>query len=390
MATYTQDYTRLGDNKKLLRSMLGQNMQPIQGANLGTALGKILTSYFLAKGMGEADRGMTSAMQGQQDSDKLDMSRALGAYREDTPHDYDRFPGEAPIEGLKDIGTGQNRDAMVQSMMGANNPAYVASGLNALLAQPKDSRPEKQKLYEEAVMQGYEGTLFDFLKATGSKALNINNIPTPSPGWDNVYDDQNRLISQKIIPGGPADIKAKEKEAEVKAAEEAQVQSNFLAETKKTEMLAQIDKARENNTFWTTGMLGKISTFWSSSDARYQEKLLERIQGEVALDRLSQAQQASKTGGVFGSLQKAELELLKNSIAALEVGMSKENMELGLNEIRDHIIKFDAAMKLANDFEYSDLAGFGKWDDNAINPETGEKGGIELLNDFGEIIGYYR
>jgi len=236
--------------------------------------------------------------------------------------------------------------------------------------------PDKQRLYEFAKNNdGYTGSFEDFLKMTQGKGVQINNLPSLKEGQQYDFRPDGTLRGIVTVPGS-------DREAEQIAAEEQGKIKTELNTQARMEFLGEIDKARKNNTFWTTGMLGKLSTFWSGSDAAYQERLLERIQGEVALDRLSQAQAASKTGGVFGSLQKAELDLLKNSIQALEVGMSEEQMRIGLDGIKEHRLKWDGYNELWNDPE-AKSRGFARFGSLV----EGNK--IEMLNESNQVIGYY-
>jgi len=92
------------------------------------------------------------------------------------------------------------------------------------------------------------------------------------------------------------------------------------------------------------------------------------------LNRLAEAQAASKTGGVFGSLQREELELLKNSLQALKVGMSQEQMEIGLNGLKEHRLKWEGYQKLWNDPAAMErgFGGFGQY--------LPDDGGVEILD----------
>jgi hypothetical protein len=239
------------------------------------------------------------------------------------------------------------------------------------------------KMYEIAQGQGYPGTFMDFLAATKTKGVTINNIPRTDPGYRNVFNPEGHVTHQELIPGSPAADKAEQDRIENEAAQVTANQSKFVAQMSNDEFLANIDKALDNNTFWTTGMLGQILSNFGGRDAFFQEKVLERIQGKVALDRLAQAQAASKTGGVFGALQKAELDLLKNSIAALQVGMNEEQMEMGLNEIKAHTLKWEGYQEM--------------WDVDGFSEKDGKRGsfgeltdkGVEVFDRDGKIMGYY-
>jgi len=90
----------------------------------------------------EAERGRLV----KQDKNDLAraMSESLGAYRGDTPYQMSQdkmFPGEQPIEGLRNKGTGQNVNAMAQAMMGSGREELMGPGLKALMAQQGGEGP---------------------------------------------------------------------------------------------------------------------------------------------------------------------------------------------------------------------------------------------------------
>jgi hypothetical protein len=313
----------------------------------------------------------------------------MSAYRGDTPYEADTFPGEDPIQGLYNKGQGQNRMALAESMGASKYKDLQAAGLGTLLQEPSapdDPRTSLEKQLQAAGLTpgtpAYAKAITDYLSKDGG--VQITNAATTVPGYTLNYDAEGRPVSMTPTPGGPVDMEMRQK-AEAAQLEQQQAAQEFEKnQVKNTEFLNQIDKALDNNTFWTTGMVGKVLSFWSGSDASYQAKLLERIQGETALNRLAEAQAASKTGGVFGSLQKEELNLLKNSLQALEVGMSADQMEQGLNGLKEHRLKWEGYQKM--------------WDANASNgrgdliPEAKERnfggfgrylpdeGGVEILD----------
>ena len=133
---FQEDYTQAKRRQDLLRSMFQQNLQPQRRPGLASTLGRALAAYMMSKDMGKADSQMSQAAQGQQDSRKMDMANVLSAYRQDTPYQMDSselFPGESPIAGLKDMGTGQDRNAMVQAMMATNDPNIQNRGMDAMI-----------------------------------------------------------------------------------------------------------------------------------------------------------------------------------------------------------------------------------------------------------------
>ena len=137
--TYQQDFTKAKSRQDLLKSMFQQNLQPQRRPGLASTLGRALAAYMMSKDIDKQNFHMDTAAQGQQDSRNMDMANVLSAYRQDTPYEADLFPGEAPIEGLRNMGTGHDREAMVEAMMGANDPNIQNTGMNAMLSSKSAS-----------------------------------------------------------------------------------------------------------------------------------------------------------------------------------------------------------------------------------------------------------
>lgn len=145
-----QDYTKNQNQYDMMRAMMARNQQPTQGANAITALGKILSAYFLNKGMSEAEHGMSEAKQGEEDTRNKDLANILGAYRSDQPYvmgEGELMEGEQPISGLSMEGTGQDREAMIQAMMGAKTPSIQDLGMKHMLAQKTQTPPNMMGKY---------------------------------------------------------------------------------------------------------------------------------------------------------------------------------------------------------------------------------------------------
>ncbi len=201
---FTQDYTKNAQNYKLAQSFLNQAMQPIQGANAATALGKILTAYFASKGMNSAQLGMDEAAQGKEDLRNIELGRAMGAYRGDKPFHAERFDESDTLpQGLMNRGTGQNRQALIDSLMGAKTEKLQDLGLAQMMAQPKDGTSQQQN-YQQAVKQGYPGTFMEFMKDTkGGVTVNTGDYKMPANHMANPDFDSNKPPSKDNSPVMP-------------------------------------------------------------------------------------------------------------------------------------------------------------------------------------------
>lgn len=203
------DYANALRNYQTSQGFLQNAVAPTRNATIGSALARIITSYFANKGMGEGQHQMGVAKQGQQDQQKLDLSRALGAYRGDTAYEADLFPGEEPIEGLRNMGQGSDRMAMAQALMGANSPALQGAGLNALMQAPEtpsapkttdvatgetDDKGNPYFQKSQWVNGRWEPMGNPYLKKGVSVSTNVNNIPKLGPGERYIRDEAGNIV----------------------------------------------------------------------------------------------------------------------------------------------------------------------------------------------------
>jgi hypothetical protein len=92
----------------------------------------------------------------------------------------------------------------------------------------------------------------------------------------------------------------------------------------------KIDKAIEQSTFWTTGLMGETVGKVAGTKASDLRANLKTIQSDAAFGRLQEMRDASKTGGALGSVSEKELSLLQNAREALEASQSEAQFEENL------------------------------------------------------------
>ena len=81
-------------------------------------------------------------------------------------------------------------------------------------------------------------------------------------------------------------------------------------------------------------------------DARILQAKLRTISANLAFDRLTKMRVESKTGGALGQVSNIELELLKGSIASLDLlaGASPEELRAGLEKVKKNYTNFKNAL----------------------------------------------
>lgn len=90
----------------------------------------------------------------------------------------------------------------------------------------------------------------------------------------------------------------------------------------------------------TTGLIGKAASVVPGTDAYTLNQRVSTIKANLGFDRLQQMRDASPTGGALGQVAVQELQALQNSVASLEVGQDKKELEKNLKKIKEHYTKW--------------------------------------------------
>lgn len=148
--------------------------------------------------------------------------------------------------------------------------------------------------------------------------VTVNAPPAPAAGWRNVFDDNGNLISQEMIPNGPAWLAEQERLRKEKAASETGATTSAQ---KADAMLTAIEKAREaakNGGAFAVGTLSAPMAGMSWTDAARVRGWVDTLKSGTALQALTALKAASATGASgFGALSEKELDILINQLGSL-------------------------------------------------------------------------
>ena len=86
----------------------------------------------------------------------------------------------------------------------------------------------------------------------------------------------------------------------------------------------------------TTGLIGKGQSFVPGTDAYTLKERIATIKANLGFDRLQQMRDASPTGGALGQVAVQELQALQSSVASLDVGLPKKELDKNLGKIQTH------------------------------------------------------
>jgi hypothetical protein len=101
-------------------------------------------------------------------------------------------------------------------------------------------------------------------------------------------------------------------------------------------VITDVLDAKNLVTGMTTGLIGKGQSFVPGTDAFTLKERISTIKANLGFDRLQQMRDASPTGGALGQVAVQELQALQSSVASLDVGLPKKELDKNLGKIQSH------------------------------------------------------
>jgi hypothetical protein len=101
-------------------------------------------------------------------------------------------------------------------------------------------------------------------------------------------------------------------------------------------VITDVLDAKNLVTGMTTGLIGKGQSFVPGTDAYTLKERIATIKANLGFDRLQQMRDASPTGGALGQVAVQELQALQSSVASLDVGLPKKELDKNLGKIQSH------------------------------------------------------
>ena len=151
----------------------------------------------------------------------------------------------------------------------------------------------------------------------------------------NATTDLQRQMTQLKID----ELKSKQADkAEAKAIKE----EGAIAHANK--VITDVLDAKNLVTGLTTGLVGKGQSFVPGTDAFTLKERISTIKANLGFDRLQQMRDASPTGGALGQVAVQELQALQSSVASLDVGLPKKELDKNLGKIQTHYANWLKAM----------------------------------------------
>lgn len=176
--------------------------------------------------------------------------------------------------------------------------------------------------------------------AEGGTRINMPaQIGTIPAGYRAEYNENGQPVALVPIAGGPADTEAQAAaDAAAARASGDQTRGSVVADTIDN-IIDTLDRGGIFN-LPEAGIAGQ----WLSSvnqEARDVKNQLSVIQSTVALDRLQQMRDASKTGGALGGVSERELDLLMNALGSIDQSSSPQILRENLLQIKRIMTKIE-------------------------------------------------
>ena len=106
-----------------------------------------------------------------------------------------------------------------------------------------------------------------------------------------------------------------------------------------------------------TGMTGVVARQVPGTEARNFDRLLETLNAKISFDALAKMRRESPTGGALGQITVRELELLSQSIRAIDPTQSPEDFKKNLAEIKNILNTSKERISGTFQEQYRDILG---------------------------------
>jgi hypothetical protein len=188
---------------------------------------------------------------------------------------------------------------------------------------------------------------------------------TPASGDIPVRDAEGNPTGQVTqAPGSQAALEEERKRLEQREKDEKR-EAQFNRQKADAALVRNTVKtARDtvSNSVTATGLAGQGMQYFGGTDARNLQNFVDTIKSRISIDNLMEMRANSPTGGALGNVSNADIALLANALASLDITQSKDVFLNNLKIIDDFYSKVEAGT----------AAGQRK-------PKTASDGGWKLL-----------
>ena len=216
-----KDY--LKSQQDMSKALMSGAINPQARATPLSGLSRLATALMAYRNQNQTGQGLEQIKQGEKDQSQLDIARALGAARGDTPYQPDPsmvsgFEGDQLPTGLKTQGTGNDMQAFAQALAGSTDPSLQKVGLTGMMAGVTDKKPSSVAEYEyiQNLSPADQKKFMDVKRSPGAKVLDLGDKYRVIDGNSNVIGEFTKGVKTEDTPEYRADVAAREQEAKEK------------------------------------------------------------------------------------------------------------------------------------------------------------------------------
>ena len=289
------------------------------------------------------EKEMDLEFQGKEDKGLVDMLSPQGA------------PATMPSSEPTATPTAQNRLPAMSAT--ANEGNAIEQAPTQSMPQSLPSQPTSQDVTIDGVTFPPAETLLKAIRASGGKP-NMPQLFAYKQAREQFARGEGNEGGKNLMFTALG-IKPKtsvEKKLEIMQQEKAQQKEKQAALIKDQAASTLNTIAEIKNGIRYFGAMGNMPPLPAEYEKKNWEANLNKLRGNLVINLMSEMKQASKTGATgFGQLSNKELKVLQDSATALNKGLSEEDAQKYLEEIKTKVKKVLGVEETTEDEDYSEL-----------------------------------
>jgi len=201
--------------------------------------------------------------------------------------------------------------------------------------------PEKGKTALEDLVDPFTGVTHKVLLSADGTVLRTVGV-SKMPTLKSITLPNGKLVWENEVTGTRSEPQDTPEAAEQDRQRIQKLNSDLAAVDN---VLLTVTEARELSTDATgTGVLYNLASLGIETSARKLATKVSTLQSTLAFDRLQKMRDESKTGGALGQVSNIELQLLQNSLTALDPIVGEEAFKQQLQKVEKHYNNFRKAL----------------------------------------------
>ena len=227
-----------------------------------------------------------------------------------TPQQWDAYMSQDPST-QQYVGQFGNREMIAGSFLEMADAIEMSQGSDG---SPTGAAATLAYRAREAGLQpGTEEYRNFMISNGGGVSVNVGgSSPAPPSGYRNVFDDNGNLVSQEVIPGGPA---SQDAAAAGRAAEVAG--GNAATATRVIQNAAQRARTAAQDRM-VGGLAGQLAAQNPGSQNAEVYRQVATLQSNAKIENLQAMRAASPTGGALGAVSDSENAMLGAKSGAID------------------------------------------------------------------------